>query len=148
MNWQTRDATIEDAAYVFDNIWDSGKIELTGFNVSRDKWLDACIEMIVLNRCIVFEREGKVQALLGLNYASTWFQAVKDADMSGLTRQMRRAIPSLMDRVKDSKLSIYSLCVNSCSDKWFKLLGFVEDLNYRGQIYAGRAERRFIVAER
>lgn len=143
-DWSTRDATLEDAAYVFDHVWESGAIELSGFGVDRDNWLDACIEMIAAGHCVVFERLGQVQALFGLLRESTWFQAVDGVDMTGLTRHMRKAVPTLMKRVQGTNPSIYSLCVNSCADRWFKLFGFIEDKQYHGKSYGGRVERRFV----
>lgn len=142
--WTTKDATRTDAAYVFDHVWERGAIELAGFRVDRDRWLDACIEMIAARRCVVFQSDGATQALLGLNGTQTWFQAVGAVDMMGLTRHMHRGLDALARRWKAKEVDIFGLCVSPDAPRWYGLLGFTEDNSYDGPVIAGRRERHFI----
>lgn len=144
--WTTRDATPTDAAYVFDHVWERGAIELACFGVSRERWLTACSKMIVADLCVVFERDGALQALLGLLDSKTWFHAVEGAEMLGLTRHLRRELPALCERAGVA-VSVYSLCVDEAAARWFQFLGLAADNAYRGAMYAGRQERRFIRTE-
>ena len=142
--WTTKDATLIDAAYVFDHVWERGAIELAGFDVTRDRWLDACIEMIAAKRCVVFECDGATQALLGLLDTQTWFQAVGAVDMLGLTRHMRRALDDLAARWRARTVDIVGLCVSPDAPRWYGVLGFTEDNSYDGHVIAGRRERHFV----
>lgn len=146
--WAWRFATEEDAAHVFDHVWERGAVELAAFEVDRAGWLCVCREMIALDCCMTFLRDGIPQAIVGVRrhaqVGRTWFQAVEGINMTGLTRYMRRAIALLVATCRVNVTELHSLCVAPEAPRWYRFLGFKEDNSYNGKAYGPLRERRFI----
>ena len=149
--WTTRAATVEDAVYVYDHIWERGAKELSGYGITREKWIAQWAYMTVIPNCTqAFLHDGKIIAVLGVDkiegIAKTWFQATADFDRfgRGLTRQMRKVIDGMARKAGLKKAVLTSLCVSSDAPRWYEFLGLAEDRNFLGAIFSGRIERAFV----
>lgn len=149
--WTVRPATLADAMYVYDHIWERGALELEGYGINRDRWLATWEFMTLIPDCAcAFVHDDRVIAVLGAmrngNTALTWFQATVDFDRvgAGLTRQMRRSITDLAKRAGVKKAALNSLCVSDLAPRWFKALGFTENTAYPGPRFGAHVERNFV----
>lgn len=116
-------------------------MEFACLRVTREKWLSACGKMVSIGRCLAFDNGNVPQAVFGVDASQrSWFQAIDGVELIGLTRHMRRLIPTLDWGIYET----HSLCISHDAPKWFSLLGGVEDVSFRGPVRDGFRERKFI----
>lgn len=130
-------------------MWHRGKVELSHLGIRPEQWVEGW-------RCRINRDDayaiGEV-ALLGCDWeeadvCTTSFQATTDFELPGIgkqvTKAIRKAVPELMKRVGARKACIYSLCVDPEAPKWFRVLGFDEDKDFRGFQHGPYTSRRFV----
>lgn len=142
-------ATLHDVIHIGQTMWERGKEELGWLGVTESQWLQGWKERIARGDAVAFDSH----AILGCDWEgddviNTSFQASTSFELPGVgrqvTKQMRQAIPELM-RERGVRLAcVYSLCVEPEAPKWFRLLGFEEDTNYRGVTRGPYLARRFL----
>jgi hypothetical protein len=129
-------------------MWDRGREELSWL-MSPEEWLSSWKRRIRRKDAIAFGPH----AILGCDWEGpgaicTSFQAAKSFEDPGVglhvTKQIRRAIPKLMQERGIRLACTYSLCVHPEAAKWFRLLGLEEDTSYRGIKRGPYVSRRFI----
>jgi len=130
-------------------MWHRGRVELAELGISRRQWLDDWKRRIAADNAVAFDKH----AILGCDWVAegictTAFQASTSFEQEGLriTKEMRRAIPGLMQRIGAKEARVHSLCVDPGAPKWFRLLGFEEDMDFpierRGAYFLRRFVRR------
>ena len=129
-------------------MWERGKEELGWLGVTETQWLKGWKDRITRGDAISFDH-----AILGCDWESedvinTSFQASKSFELpevgKQVTKQMRKAIPRLMEERGIRLACVYSLCVDEQAPRWFRLLGFEEDTEYRGIKRGPYITRRFL----
>lgn len=139
---------MEDVLHVADTMWSRGREELSWL-VSQEDWLRGWAQRIRRGEAVAFGEH----ALLGWDFegegvVNTSFQASRSFEDPGVgkrvTKALRAAIPRLMRERGVRLISLYSLCVDSGAPKWFRLLGFDEDTDYRGIPRGPYVTRRFV----
>jgi hypothetical protein len=90
-------------------------------------------------------------AILGWDFESegvvvTAFQASESFLSNGkaVTKELRKAIPAIMQWHGIQVVCTYSLCIDPDAPKWFRLLGLIEDETYTGFKRGPHTLRRFI----
>jgi hypothetical protein len=128
-------------------MWARGREELSYLMHSED-WYRGWLKRINRGDAIAFD----AHAILGCDWESedtvnTSFQASESFESPGVgksvTKQIRKAIPQLMQGRGIRLFNTYSLCVDPQAEKWFRLLGLEEDLEYRGAKFGPYVARRF-----
>lgn len=128
-------------------MWERGRVELAALHITPLDWFCGWQKRIERGDAVSFG-----DAILGCERESpgivqTHFQATKKFEQSEgrrITREMRQAIPKLMQGRGIKEARVYSLCVDDSAPKWFRLLGFVEDPLFAGKKYGDYVMRRFI----
>lgn len=129
-------------------MWERGAVELTALGISAPRFVEDWGKRLKRKDAVAI---GDV-AILGCDWESpgticTAFQACKSFERGSngkqVTKALRREIPRLMQERGIYTASIYSLCIDPKAADWFRLLGFSEDLNYRGASHGGFVMRRF-----
>jgi hypothetical protein len=142
-------ATLRDVVRIGEGMWERGKEELGQLGVTEVMWLQGWKEKIQRGEAVAvgehallgwdFERDGEI---------CTSFQAAKTFELPGVgkqvTKALRKEIPRLMEERGVRVASVYSLCVDPDSPKWFRVLGFTEDTDYRGIKRGPYISRRFV----
>lgn len=127
-------------------MWDRGREELTYLGITPQKWLEGWKQRIARGDAVSFG-----EAILGCDWEDsrtvcTSFQATRafeDSQGLRITKEMRREIPRLMEERGAKAAFVYSLCVDPGAEKWFRLLGFREDMEFRGSRFGPYIMRRF-----
>lgn len=140
---------MRDVAHIGETMWERGKEELGWLGITESQWLEGWKSRISRGDAVAFDDH----AILGCDWEgddviNTSFQASKSFELPGVgrrvTKEMRRAIPDLM-RERGIRLAcVYSLCVVPEAAMWFRLLGFEEDMDYRGVKRGPYIARRFL----
>lgn len=129
-------------------MWGRGREELTALGIHPRDWVAGWMERIARGDATAFGSH----AILGCDresegICSTAFQASQSFEGPvglSITKEMRRAIPALMRDRGIHTACVYSLCVDPGAPKWFRLLGFEEDTEYKGAQRGAYVSRRFI----
>ena len=144
-----RIATLRDVVHIGETMWERGREELGWLGVTPAAWLQAWGQKIQRGDAVAFGEH----AILGCDWegddvVNTSFQASRSFELPGIgkqvTKEMRIAIPKLMQGRGIRKAFVYSLCVDPNAPKWFRLLGFDEDTEYRGIKRGPYITRRFV----
>lgn len=141
-------ATLSDVLHIGRTMWARGKEELKHLGISPQDWLYGWHLRIQRGDAVAFGPH----AILGCDKdgvgVSSAFQASTSFELPGVgrqvTKEMRKAIPRLMQSRGVPYFTTYSLCVDPEAPKWFRLLGMEEDLIYRGPMKGPYRLRRFI----
>ena len=153
-----RPATRQDVRHICETMWERGRIELSywptpsGLGVSPADWLHSWKTRIARDDAVAFGPEGKPHAILGWDWESenvcnTSFQASRSFEEGSgraVTKEIRRAIPGLMQKCGAEMFNTYSLCIVPEAEKWFRLLGLTEDTKYTGPQCGPFRLRRFV----
>lgn len=130
-------------------MWERGRAELTAIGMSQGRWLEEWINRIARADAVAFGAD----AILGWDWEAprvccSAFQASREFDSSPavgskITKEMRRAIPKMMRGRNVREVNVYSLCVTPDAPRWFRLLGFEEDLFFQGEHRGPHRMRKF-----
>lgn len=129
-------------------MWERGRVELEHLGIGPHQWLAGWFNRISRGDAVAFDDH----AILGCDWEGqdvicTAFQASTSFESREVgrkvTREMRRAIPALMQARKARISNTYSLCVHPEAEKWFRLLGLEEDTQYQGPRCGPFLLRRF-----
>ncbi len=146
--WVWRPATDADVVHVGQHMWERGRLELAAYGRDVYGWGLTCFDLIDAGMCFSFIRGGVPQAILGLRCdngtARTMLQATEEAELTGLSRFMRKANQAIASGYGVRVSDLRSLCVSKNALKWYEFLGFVEDNAHAGHEYGGYKERRFV----
>ena len=130
-------------------MWDRGRVELEHLGINAVDWLYGWQQRLERGDAVAFG-PAKPHAILGCDWegpgiVNTSFQASKSFEEAGreVTKEIRRAIPMLMQGRGIKLVNVYSLCVVPEAEKWFRLLGLTEDTQYRGRECGPFRLRRF-----
>ena len=159
---------MEDVFHVGEMMWQRGIDELTALGIDKEMWVMGWSRRIASGDAvaIVVEHlsyrvgefryvglEPETVAILGCDWeeagiCSTAFQASFHFEGDGVgravTRAIRKHIPALMKKHGIYLAQIISLCVDPKAPKWFRLLGFEEDKDFRGMRFGKYRSRRFL----
>ena len=116
--------------YVLSYLWPRGEEELQRLGLGKAeayyRFADYCHHG--RNHALIWD--GKPVAIVGIcndaDESFTWFQATDEfADHAGqITRHIRREAAA-----HKGPLYIYSVCVHPDTERWFRVLGFINDNN-------------------
>ena len=143
-----RPAELSDVRHICETMWERGAIELTYLRISPEDWLDGWKCRINRGDAVAIDSH----AILGWDWedestCATAFQASRSFEEPGIgrsvTRELRLAIPSLAKASGAKLVNTYSLCGVPEAEKWFRLLGLLEDTNYKGPRCGPFQLRRF-----
>lgn len=131
-------------------MWDRGRVELEHLKVNPVDWLYGWQRRLDRGDAVSFG-PAKPHAILGWDFegpgvVNSSFQASKtfeEGEGLAVTKEMRRAIPVLMEGRKVHLINVYSLCVVPEAAKWFRLLGLTEDTKFQGPLCGSFRMRRF-----
>ena len=141
-------ATPEDIRHIGETMWERGKTELSALGIGPQEWVDGWRARILRGDAYCFDGH----AILGCDWeatdiCNTSFQASTSFEAPGVGRQItseiRDAIPGLMKECGAKLAYTYSLCVDPSAEKWFRLLGLEEDVNFVGGSFGPYIMRRF-----
>ena len=130
-------------------MWDRGRVELTALGAEPVSWLQGWKCRINRGDAVAFGDH----AILGWDWedeytCNTSFQASRSFEEPGVgsrvTKEIRRAIPRLMVETGARLVVTYSLCVDPEAPKWFRLLGLIENTDYKGPQMGPYTMRQFL----
>ena len=135
--------TADTALYVLDKLWPRGEEELRQLGLSKEDAFYRFLHYATLGRNQTLWFDGKPVVIVGIategDESFTWFQATDDFERHAgqITRHIRREAAQ-----HGGPLHIYSVCVHPDTGRWFRVMGFVQDV-FSQRLPSGATLRRF-----
>lgn len=136
--------TAQSLLYVLCNLWPRGEKELEALGLNKAQAFYRFADYCHHGRNQTLSFDGRPCVVVGIatedDEAFTWFQATSEFEKhaSQITRHIRREAAA-----HKGPLYIYSVCIHPDTAKWFRVMGFMPDDDFKQSLPSGATLRRF-----